>query len=97
MHLHSLQCLEGQDLMNIHGVSETQGINQDDFVRICPSLIRQLQKGACVKEKPGSSNVDEHSSKMSHGKLFVNGACYAYTNSKKRKKTVQNTFQRAKK
>lgn len=97
MHLHSLQCLEGQDLMNIHGVSETQGINQDDFVRICPSLIRQLQKGACVKEKPGSSNVDEHSSKMSHGKLFVNGACYAYTNPKKRKKTVQNTFQRAKK
>jgi len=58
--------LEEQDLMNIHGVSETQGINQDDFVRICPSLIRQLQKGACVKEKPGSSKVGEHSSKMSH-------------------------------
>ena len=56
--------------MNIHGVSETQGINQDDFVRICPSLIRQLQKGACSEQKPGSSKVDEDSSKMLRGKLF---------------------------
>lgn len=97
MHLHSLQCLEEQDLMNIHGVSETQGINQDDFVRICPSLIRQLQKGACVKEKPGSSKVGEHSSKMSHGKLFVNGARFSYTNPKKRKKNSSKYISTCKK
>ena len=55
--------------MNIHGVSETQGINEDDFVRICPSLIRQLQRGACVEENLGSSKVGEDS-KMLHGKCL---------------------------
>lgn len=64
----SLQCLEEHKLMSIHGVSETQGISEDDFVRICPSLIRQLQKGACTEEKPGSSEVGEDTGKMSHGK-----------------------------
>lgn len=54
--------------MSIHGVSETQGISEDDFVRICPSLIRQLQKGACTEEKPGSSEAGEDTGKMSHGK-----------------------------
>ena len=68
--------------MTIHGVNETQGINEDDFVRICPSLIRQLQKGACVEE-PGSGKVGEDSSKMLlNSKFSVNGACYVYTNPK---------------
>ena len=70
--------------MNIHGVSETQGINEEDFLRICPSLIRQLQKGACVDEKPGNSKVGEDSIKMSLSKLFVTvyGACYVPSNPK---------------
>lgn len=96
--------------MNIHGVNETQGINEDDFVRICPSLIRQLQKGSCVEEKPGSSKVGEDSSKMLHSKLFVYGACYVYSNPKlsenlecnafgrtfTEKKTVRNTVKHTK-
>lgn len=66
--------------MTIHGVSETQGINEDDFLRICPSLIRQLQKGACVDKKTGNSKVGEDSIKMSLSKLFEYGTCYVYTN-----------------
>ena len=63
-----MQCLGEHELMNIHGVNQTQGLNEDDFVRICPSLIRQLQKGACVEENRGSSEVDEASGRMLHGK-----------------------------
>lgn len=66
--------------MSIHGVSETQGISEDDFVRICPSLIRQLQKGACTEEKPGSSEVGEDTGKMSHGKRVYGGMlCFLRT------------------
>lgn len=53
------QCLEERDLLRIHQVSETEGVSKEDFVRICPSLIHQLQEGACIEVKQPSSGEEE--------------------------------------
>ena len=62
--------MEEHELMRIHDVSETEGLSEEDFVRICPSLIRQIQEGACIEEKPQSSDKKD-SDKMLHGKYMV--------------------------
>lgn len=57
--------------MSIHDVSETEGLSDDDFVRICPSLIRQLQQGACVEEEPESKEMTKDSARMVHSKCLT--------------------------
>lgn len=57
--------------MSIHDVSETEGLSEDDFVRICPSLIRQLQQGGCVEEEPESKEMREDSARMVHSKCLT--------------------------
>lgn len=61
------KCAGEQDLLRVHGVNETEGVSEDDFVRICPSLIHQLYKGACNQEKHQTGEVEEGATdKMLH-------------------------------
>lgn len=63
--------MDEQGLLRVHGVNETEGVSEDDFVRICPSLIHQLYKGACNQEKHQTGEVEEGATdKMLHGKLY---------------------------
>lgn len=51
-----LQCLEEHKLMRVHKVNEKVGLSQEDFVRICPSLIHQLRVGVCSKDEERASD-----------------------------------------
>lgn len=56
-------------MLRIHKVSETQGVSEEDFVRICPSLIHQLQEGVCTEIKQPNSEMEEQANdKKLHGK-----------------------------
>lgn len=56
-------------MLRIHDVSQTVGVSEDDFVRICPSLIHQLHEGVCNQAKQPNSDAEEHADdKMLHGK-----------------------------
>lgn len=64
----SIQCLTENELLHIHDVNEKEGLSEEDFVRICPSLIHQLQDGACIeKNRQSSPHTEQGSAKMLHG------------------------------
>ncbi|XP_074623958.1 metal cation symporter ZIP14-like [Acropora palmata] len=51
-----VKCLEEHKLMQVHKVNEKVGLSQEDFVRICPSLIHQLRVGVCSKDEERASD-----------------------------------------
>ena len=63
------QCLTGQELLLDHDVNEEEGLNEEDFVRICPALIQQLQDKACIVDNLEDNHMAEDSAKMLHGKI----------------------------
>ena len=64
------QCLTGQELLLDHDVNEEEGLNEEDFVRICPALIQQLQDKACFVDNLEDNHMAEDSAKMLHGKIW---------------------------
>lgn len=67
-----LQCLEEHKLMQIHKVNEKVGLSQEDFVRICPSLIHQFRVGVCSEDEEGTSyRLESTEASKLWGKLSV--------------------------
>lgn len=60
------ECLTGQELLLDHDVKEEEGLNEEDFVRICPALIQQLQDKACIVDNLEDNHMAEDSAKMLH-------------------------------
>lgn len=51
-------------------MNEEEGLNEEDFVRICPALIQQLQDKACIVDNLEDNHMAEDSAKMLHGKIW---------------------------
>uniref|UniRef100_T2MCM1 Zinc transporter ZIP14 n=1 Tax=Hydra vulgaris TaxID=6087 RepID=T2MCM1_HYDVU len=53
-HQHWLQhiksCLKPIDILKLHNMSEKNGLSKDDFLRVCPSLLHQIDSKACLHE-----------------------------------------------
>lgn len=45
---HLNKCLKEDDLFKIHAINDTSQISRDDFLRLCPSLIQQIDSKVCV-------------------------------------------------
>ncbi|KAJ0059454.1 hypothetical protein NL108_018223 [Boleophthalmus pectinirostris] len=61
------QCLNASTLLSSHGLSAEGGLTLGDFSLLCPSLLDQLDRGACIRHGTGSRhhhgnhNHTEHS------------------------------------
>ncbi|PFX24235.1 zinc transporter ZIP10-like [Stylophora pistillata] len=60
------ECLTGHELLHIHDVNDKEGLGEEDFVRICPALIQQLQDKACIIDNLEGNDMGEDSAKMLH-------------------------------
>jgi len=53
-------CYKTNAFLDLHGVNVTRGISEADFVRMCPSLVQQIDKKVCVHEHKKLEHGHEH-------------------------------------
>ena len=48
-------------MLAIHGMNSSEGVSQDDFVNLCPSLIYQIEGNSCqaAKHEEGEPHGNE--------------------------------------
>ncbi|KAJ0012103.1 hypothetical protein NQD34_013078 [Periophthalmus magnuspinnatus] len=61
------QCLNASTLLSSHGLTPDGGLTMGDFSLLCPSLLDQLDLGACVQHGPRlGTGVRHHHGNHSH-------------------------------
>ncbi|XP_031570766.1 zinc transporter ZIP8-like [Actinia tenebrosa] len=41
-------CIKKEKLLRLHQINKEKGINVNDFIQLCPSLVYEVQSGACM-------------------------------------------------
>uniref|UniRef100_A0A3B4BBV0 Zinc transporter ZIP6 n=1 Tax=Periophthalmus magnuspinnatus TaxID=409849 RepID=A0A3B4BBV0_9GOBI len=66
-HDHNNECLNASTLLSSHGLTPDGGLTMGDFSLLCPSLLDQLDLGACVQHGPRlGTGVRHHHGNHSH-------------------------------
>uniref|UniRef100_A0A1A8J4X2 Zinc transporter ZIP6 n=1 Tax=Nothobranchius kuhntae TaxID=321403 RepID=A0A1A8J4X2_NOTKU len=59
--LNRIECLNASSLLASHGMSQEVGVALRDFSYLCPALLNQIDRGACIVHGDSSSRLQESS------------------------------------
>ncbi|XP_051808932.1 zinc transporter ZIP6 [Acanthochromis polyacanthus] len=62
--LDSVECLNASSILSSHGMSQGVGITLKDFSFLCPALLNQIDRGACIMD--GDAPEHEHRGHKHH-------------------------------
>ena len=65
------RCYDSDTILMMHGINASNGISRNDFTRICPSFIQQIESKNCVQYTMGSREDDTPTKSQTWGYGFI--------------------------
>lgn len=53
-----LQCIKKEKLLQLHHINKEKAITKEDFIQLCPSLVYEVQSGACLHIEKSEEHHD---------------------------------------